>query len=100
MSWNSDPDNKPLSGEKAGLVSYYANLDFSNLSSVFNVRLKFMSRWKRCKIAGCLRAVQDKGAKGMCNAHYRRFQRNGDPRAEIPIRHYFSIQERKFLNNL
>jgi hypothetical protein len=37
----------------------------------------------QCDIAGCAGRM---GAHGWCNTHYRRWQRHGDPRADIPIR--------------
>jgi hypothetical protein len=42
-----------------------------------------MSRWRNCTVKGCLRVAH---AKGLCEAHYKRVQKSGDLRPELPVR--------------
>jgi len=60
-----------------------------------------MTRWRKCSVVGCIRPVSG-GGNGMCDAHYRRWKHNGDPQANIPIKHYATIRdknERRKSNN-
>jgi hypothetical protein len=41
-----------------------------------------MSKWKKCKVAGCLRPAK---ARGFCDAHWNRV-REGGLKPELPVR--------------
>jgi hypothetical protein len=41
-----------------------------------------VSRWHRCRVAGCLRPMK---AKGLCDAHYSRLHHAG-LKPELPVR--------------
>ena len=54
-------------------------------------RSRNVSRWQRCRIAGCVRPAK---ARGLCDAHYNRSRKAGlNP--ELPIR---SLAGRNRLN--
>jgi hypothetical protein len=56
-------------------------------------RSRNVSRWQRCRIAGCLRPAK---ARGLCDAHYNRLHRAG-LKPELPVRSLAGRNRLKFV---